>query len=427
MLSDNRSREGLVGRYLLEWIVPALFALLVSNTIRFHSLVPMATMAPTVGNLLAVAAVAFMVLMAQGRTLVVSGYVTVLLLALAASATVSVLGSGSTDYSLQRLELYLAMALLATVAYLAYRDLAQVPLVAFFVGVALVHLPFLIAAILWIRGLEFPFWKDSYRVAHFANVRQFAEFGYFAAVCASGICVLSRRWIVPSFLLATAALFGLILTGSRGAFLCWVLFVLLACCFSQARLRAALHGVLVMVLAGGLVWYLDHAGTLPSPNIFARVASEQAGAESFDNSRFSLWSMSLRQIAVHPLFGSGPEGYWLSGCCNPRIMQAHNFVLQFLMEFGLVGCGIAVLLVARAVMRLGGPAASAQLVLRTPGNRVLACLLVSFLAYSLIDQTMYHLVPLLLFALFAGLFAAGIAQARAERGANPPLPRPLSS
>ncbi len=129
-----------------------------------------------------------------------------------------------------------------------------------------------------------------------------------------------------------------------------------------------------------------------------------------------LWLLSLRQIAAHPLFGSGPEGYWLSGCCYRWVMQAHNFVLQFLMEFGVVGCAILLLIASRAVKGLGGPAAAARLALATPENRVLVCVLVSFLAYSLIDQMMYHLLPLLHFALFAGLFAAGLIQARA---ANP--------
>ena len=249
-------------------------------------------------------------------------------------------------------------------------------------------------------------------MAHFANVRQFAEFGFFAAVSATGLGLLSRRLVVPSFLLAAAALFGIILTGSRGAALSWVLFVVLASCFSQARVRAAVHGLLVLTLAAGLVWYLDRAGILPSPNIFARVASLQAGEETFDSSRLDLWLSSMRQIAAHPLFGSGPEGYWLSGCCNRSWKQAHNFVLQFLMEFGVVGCAIALLLAARAAKGLGGTAAAARLALATPGNRVLTCLLAAFLGYSLIDQTMYHLLPLLHFALFAGLFAAGLAQQR---------------
>jgi O-antigen ligase len=187
------------------------------------------------------------------------------------------------------------------------------------------------------------------------------------------------------------------------------------CCFGWARVRAALHGLVALGLSAGLVWYLDHSALLRSPNIFARIGSQQ----SFDSGRLQAWQVSLEQIMARPLFGSGPEGFWLSGlsdCCGHPIRQAHNFVLQFLMEFGLVGCGIAVLIAARAIKRMGGRTGAITLVLATPGSRLLACLLAAFLAYSLIDQMMYHVLPLLHFALLAGLFAAGLAQARA---ANP--------
>ena len=129
--------------------------------------------------------------------------------------------------------------------------------------------------------------------------------------------------------------------------------------------------------------------------------------------------MSLEQIGPSAV-RQRPGKNWLSGCCNRRLMRAHNFVLQFLMEFGVVGCAIA--LAARCSRGLGAgrlSAAAARLLLATPGNRVLACLIASFLAYSLIDQTMYHLLPLLHFALFAGLFAAGLAQARAASSGRP--------
>jgi O-antigen ligase len=401
--------------YVLDWLLPALFALLMSATIRFHSLAPMPTMARMVGNLLTVAACGLVVLMARGRSLRVSREAGLLLLALAASATVSVLGSGSIDYAWQRLQVYMAVALLAVLAYLAYRE-HRLPVVAFCIGIAVVHLPFLLAGILWIKDSRPPFWQDGYRLAHFANVRQYAEFAFFAAAGASGAGLLARRLWLPSLLLALAAVFGLVVTGSRGALLSWVLFMTLCAAFGTARLRATLHGVAVLALATGLVWYLDHSGALPSPNIFARVASEQAGAETFDNSRLALWRMSWQQVLAHPWFGSGPEGYWLSGCCNPRIMQAHDFVLQFLMEFGFAGCVIAVMLLVRAAIRLGGARLVATLFMATAENRVLGSLLASFLAYSLIDQTMYHLVPLMLFSLFTGLALAGLMQARALRG-----------
>ena len=95
---DTKLRQGSAGRYLLDWIAPALFALLVSTTIRVHSLAPMPTMSRTVGHLLALSALAFLLLLARGRRIDIPRDVVFLLLALAASATVSVVGSGGIHY-----------------------------------------------------------------------------------------------------------------------------------------------------------------------------------------------------------------------------------------------------------------------------------------------------------------------------------------
>jgi O-antigen ligase len=401
--------------FLRVWIAPILFALLIAAAIRLHSYSPMETMARMVGHLLTVGTVALAILMASGQRFTVSRHTAWLLLALAVSSAISVLGSGNWDLSLQRLELYLAMALLALVFYLLHRDAASLPLENYFLGIALIHLPFLIEAIVSIKLQNGPpFWQlFGIQLAHFANVRQFAECSFFAAVSATGLGLLSRRMTLYSLLLATAAMFGIVMTGSRGAALSWLIFVVLACCFSKAKLRAAAHGVLVLTLAVTLVWYLDHSGLLRSPNLFTRFAVQPLGGENFDSARFTVWRLSLQQIIAHPLFGSGPEGFYLSGCCiTTGVLQAHNFVLQFLMEFGVIGCIIATLFFVRAIKALGGGATVATLALATPANRILACLLVAFLGYASIDQMLYHLLPLLQFALFAGLFAAGLVQAQ---------------
>ncbi len=96
-----------LGNYLLGWVAPALFALLVSVTIRFHSLFPTQTMSRVVGNLLALAAIAFVLLLAGGCRLRVPRDVALMLSGLAAAAIASVLGSGNADISLLRLERYL--------------------------------------------------------------------------------------------------------------------------------------------------------------------------------------------------------------------------------------------------------------------------------------------------------------------------------
>jgi O-antigen ligase len=173
------------------------------------------------------------------------------------------------------------------------------------------------------------------------------------------------------------------------------------------------------LVGAGLVWYLDRTGKFLSPNIFERIDSLAKGDTTFDSGRLMVWGQSARQILARPLFGSGPEGYWISGCCERAILQAHNFVLQFLLELGLVGCVVALLLLACAVRGLGGMASARHLLFATPVNRVLAGLVAAYLAYSLIDQTMYHLLPLLHFALFAGLLAAGLVQARAAARRGP--------
>jgi O-antigen ligase len=398
-------------KVLLDWVAPVLFALLLYFTIIGHSAAPGATLARTVGNLLAVTGVLYFVLLALGRRITVATDVALLLVALAASVAVSVIGSGDVRTSLDRLQLYLAVVLLATATYVAYRDRRHVPVEAWFAGIALVHLPFLLWVIMGIRDAGGPpFWTHGAQVPWFVNVRQFAELGFLAAVAGTGLGLLRPRLAVSSFLLAFVALFGLMLTGSRGATLSWVLFVLLACCSRHERLRAALHGLLVLSLAAGLVWYLDHSGLLPSPNLFSRLDNLRLGHEEFNYGRFDVWSSAMPQILAHPLFGSGPEGWQISGCCARHVAQAHNFVLQFLLEFGLVGLGIAGLLLFRAVNSLGGVAGAAQRVIAAPSNRVLACLLAAYLAYSLIDQTMYHLVPLLIVAPLVGLLSAGLVQ-----------------
>jgi O-antigen ligase len=218
----------------------------------------------------------------------------------------------------------------------------------------------------------------------------------------------------PALLLSAVALFGIILTGCRGALLSWMLFAALSWGFCRGRLKAGMLVSGSLAIPALLVWYLDQSGVLQSPNVFNRVAQVvQADGAGFDSGRIQMWIEALRQIAAHPLFGSGPEGYWLSGCCNRGAMQAHNFVLQFLMEFGAAGCAIVALLMFRVMRHLGGLAAIRSLVLANEGNKVLASMILAYLAYSLIDQTMYHLLPLLLIAPVAGLLAAGLAQARA--------------
>ncbi len=197
MKADSRGVS--YSKSLLDWLFPASFALLVSATIRFHSLSPAATMPRMVGSLLALAAVALLTLTAFGRRIAPprDRVSLALALALATAAMVSVLGSGGIDISLLRLGLYVAMVLLAVVFYLTYRDAGHVPLAGYFLAIGLVHLPFLLAAVFWVKSLTPPLSQYGPRLADFAHVRQFGEFAFFAAVSSTALGVVSGDWPCP--------------------------------------------------------------------------------------------------------------------------------------------------------------------------------------------------------------------------------------
>jgi O-antigen ligase len=201
--------------------------------------------------------------------------------------------------------------------------------------------------------------------------------------------------------------------------LAWVLFVGLLFCFSPARWRIAAYGLAALFATSALVWYLHDSGLLVTPNIFERLEQAlQAARAGVESGRIAIWRDSIHEIAAHPLFGQGPEGYALSGCCVTWVTHPHNFVLQLLMEFGLVGCSAALLLAGRAVSLMGGGSGFLKLVMASPKNRVLTSALAAYLALGLIDGMLYFVVPLMHFALFCGLLAAGIHQAGVISGSR---------
>ena len=291
------------------------------------------------------------------------------------------------------------------VVHLTDRDAGHMRLGGFCLGVSLVHLPFLTGC----HPVDQRHWRTAVLAAlrarrRSAHTRQFGEFSFFAAASATALsgCAAPDASCRRSCW-RSAPCSALSLTGCRGALLSWMLFVLLLAASPGATAHRVARSAGARAQCGtGLV-----SGPF-GPAAFAETLRSRrlkAPGPNFDSGRITMWIDSMKQIAVHPFFGSGPEGYWLSGCCDRAFLQAHNFVLQFLMEFGvdwLRDRGAAA--VARTIRHLGGFAGAAIAGDgATTANRVLACMIAAYLAYSLIDQTMYHLLPLLLIAPIAGL------------------------
>jgi O-antigen ligase len=145
---------------------------------------------------------------------------------------------------------------------------------------------------------------------------------------------------------------GLLLTGSRLALMTGAL-VLLCCCRMTRDRR----------IAGALVAWLAVAAAV----VGARFAV--AGDD-----RLHLWAAALRQIALHPLFGRGvaPMVIEVPASVIGPTTHAHNEVIQFVLEYGLVGLVLAVIPLVLAVRRLREPPAP-DWFLVAAGAAVLAC------------------------------------------------------
>lgn len=400
-------------RRVFEWIAPGLFGLGLFAAIKWHASELQFTLHGLVLCIFSVATALLLTLSRMGHHLTVPRGIRPLLVALAVSLVISDTMLSDPIYSLPRLTLYLSLVLLAIAIYVMYRDAAVLPLQAFCIAIAVSHIPLLVEVIVWLAHPDPTFFRGNARVPNFAHVRHFSTAGFLAAACGSGLVVLSPRLRTLSLFLAAAAVLGILATGTRGALLAWIAFVLLLACCDPARGRVAVHGVVVLALGLTVVWVLHTSGVLSSISIFTRL--EQSGdPEKFDSGRLNVWMATVRVIAEHPLFGLGAEAYRLSGCCERLLSHPHNFVLQLLLQFGLVGNALLACIVWWAVRALGGLRQVLALTLASPENRVLAVLLATYFAYALIDGLLFHAVPMIHLALFSGLYAAGLHRARAS-------------
>lgn len=213
------------------------------------------------------------------------------------------------------------------------------------------------------------------------------------------------RWRSRSFcaLFAMLALLAFFITGSRGA---WVgaaggvaiFFVLLALEMDRSRTGTLVRSIPVWLrIAVALVALL--AAVVVGPVLLTRLAGGDAG-------RFELWGAAWSIFTDHPLFGAGPGAWQGLRALEPIssgnlvvLYNAHDSVLQVLVETGLLGLVAAVVLVG-SVTRL-----ALQSIRAAPdaASRRLPQLALASLAAALVHSafdTQYHLPAVVLMVAF---------------------------
>lgn len=387
------------------WLPPLAFALLVFLAIDNYGASPNGYNRQVAGYVFVTAATLLVGAMVSGRCLHIERRRLFWAGAFAASVGISLWGSPNLYWSFNRIHLYYSVLLLGIALHLLHTGSVGSALEKYLFLIPLVHAVFLVYVVFWVVSMQAGADLPPNGVPHYANIRHFAYHGFIAAACATALFAVAKKLQATAFVLTTAALFGIILLGGRGALGAWLAFTAVMLLLSACRIGLLMFSAMALLISAGVVYFLDATGMVHAPSLFYRF---EGGAERalYVADRIEVWTQSASAILQRPWFGYGPEGYALSGCCNRDLLQPHNFVLQFLLEFGLVGCALLSVLCVVVWRECCGSGLFT-------GNRwsqvppelaILAAILVAFLAYAMIDGLLYHAIALVHFALFVALF-----------------------
>lgn len=247
--------------------------------------------------------------------------------------------------------------------------------------------------------------------------------GYFLCVgtvfSAWGVLVYTgwRRVVTWCIYLLAASM--LLWSGGRGAFIaaCGGVALLFLAFPSRERLWGWVGlcaGMLLAFLLSAL-FQVEVSGLGWLSAIYRTGASTTA--DQLVSSRFSIWLYLLDYIAERPWFGWGGEGFravWMT----PNIVQAHNGLLQLLIEWGVAGTFLIGGSLFWLLMRGVG------LYWRSCGNfssddalPLGISLVAALLLLSLVDGVFYHGTPMAFLMIGYGMVAATVYHARGVVGA----------
>ena len=204
------------------------------------------------------------------------------------------------------------------------------------------------------------------------------------------------RLLVP--LLAVCVFWGaLIWTGGRAAVASALIGLAIIVGLSAER-RWILAGVNTIGLSiGSVISAVTSAGNadLGWSGVFVRMAANNLNG--FTMGRLQAWKVAYAHFKDQPLFGFGPDAYMY---VTPKIFDQHphNVVLQFLMDYGVVGAGLFGLLMSILVVTMLRRAVEKRVDLR-PERVVALSVLLAFSTNALLSGTFYFATPLMVTSL----------------------------
>lgn len=199
------------------------------------------------------------------------------------------------------------------------------------------------------------FWSAI--VPGFLSIRHFGMLAGFVSACWLGYCLSIADEKLPVWLIATvtsllfAALFW---SGTRSALLGMGTGIIATFVFARKwPLGQPLVAVVVAALIGAIlskIWLPPDS----SFGIFDPARFAVGGGSDAASGRSVLWMAGIQHFLESPLLGWG-EGsfyhlYLIDG--KGHHLQPHNFIIQFLLSWGIIAGGIALVMMAKTLFRL---------------------------------------------------------------------------
>ncbi|MGI9376231.1 MAG: O-antigen ligase family protein [Tsuneonella suprasediminis] len=252
-----------------------------------------------------------------------------------------------------------------------------------------------------------------------SNVRQLAFYGLTAACGGLAFAIHlpdTRARATTSAIFAAVAIIGIAMVfwcGSRagtiGLLLSIVLLVLVTSSGRRLRSMAIASGAVAGGALLSMIWVPPHPqwGIM---RIFGRMADIDQGLEHYSSSRWTIWQDTLSHILDKPLFGHGMGMFKADiGDLAGGIAQPHNFVLQFLYQWGIVGTGAVLLMIWPAIRRMVPSIASR----RTEAIAALS-LIVGQVGMAMMDGNLFYTYPTSIVVLALVVLAADRAPQQSE-------------
>ena len=181
----------------------------------------------------------------------------------------------------------------------------------------------------------------------------------------------------------------------------------------EKRLRTAAIwlGLVAAGLSGSLL--LSPANSAMGVKSLVARTVESTSISELSSTRSEFWLVSLSHAFEKPLIGHGPESYRF---IRPKQVgeQPHNFVIQFVSDYGLPGAAVLLGVIGTAVVA-GLRSSSLQ-------ARGAACVGAGLCVAALLDGVAYHAVTLPAFACVLGVALGSRKTADAEQPDGAPGP-----